>query len=72
MAKDPARGINVDDEAPQKGTHAGKKYTFCSPSCKAGDPTLKRALARFLAQFDQEQDRYAPSAAGQARREGRT
>ena len=58
MAKDPVCGMTVDEKSPLKSTHAGKNYVFCSASCKA--------------KFDKEPGRYAPPAAGEARRERRT
>jgi P-type Cu+ transporter len=48
MPKDPVCQMTVDDNAPQKSTHAGQTYVFCSPTCKT--------------KFDKEPGKYATPA----------
>ncbi len=48
MAKDPVCGMQVDEKkAPAQSQHEGKKYYFCSQSCKQ--------------QFDKNPQRYLTS-----------
>ena len=48
MSKDPVCGMTVDNESPQRSTHAGQNYLFCSPACKT--------------KFDREPGRYVAAA----------
>lgn len=58
MAKDPVCGMTIDDKSPERSTHEGQTYVFCSPICKS--------------KFDKEPGRYtAPPAGGEVNRGSR-
>ena len=57
MTKDPVCGMTVDDKSPNRSTHAGQTYLFCSESCKT--------------KFDAEPERYATPAKEAGHRESR-